>query len=223
MAIAGFELRNPMGAIALGISNLVFQVNRAGDLPRWLVERLDSLDRRTRTFVRRSTTLLDVSRLATGQLGVQRETASLSAVVRSAVAEFAPEASQGRCELRLDIEPAVAGVWDRAALEQVALHLLSNAIRFGAGAPVDVSVSGDRDAAVLTVRDRGPGIADADRARIFESFERAIAARECAGFGLGLWITRQLVRAHGGEIAVESEPGAGSVFTVTLPRKAKRG
>ena len=221
IAIAGFELRNPMGAIALGISNLAFQLKRTDDVPSWIGERVESLDRRTRNFVRRSTTLLDVSRLAARQLAIQPTPTSLSAIVEAAVCALEPEAARAGSELRVDVATDVVGHWDAGGLEQIALNLVSNAIRFGAGGPVDVSVRRAGATAVFEVRDAGPGIDDVDRDRIFESFERAIAARECTGFGLGLWITRQLARAHGGEITVVTAPGAGSTFTVTLPAAAR--
>jgi signal transduction histidine kinase len=219
LAIAGFELRNPMAAIALGVGNLLFQTRRArNNVPGWVGERLESLDQRTRNFVRRSTTLLDVARLTTRPLAVQRAPASFGAVAEAAVRELWQEAAAAACEIRLEIEPGLEGSWDGAALEQIAVTLVSNAIRFGAGA-----ARREGDQAVLRVKDRGPGISDIDRDRIYESFDRAVASRECTGFGLSLWIARQLARAHGGEIAVETAPGEGSTFSVKLPMDARKG
>jgi signal transduction histidine kinase len=220
IATAGSELRNPMGTIGLGIANLLFQTRRGAEVPAWVVERLDSLDQRARSFIRRSTTLLDVSRLTTQKLSLQPRTVDLCAVVESSARELQLEAVRGDSPLQLDLTPGVVGQWDATALEQIVFNLLSNAVRFGAGSPVDVTVRTTEGMAVLEVRDRGPGISDADCDRIFESFERAVAGRECPGFGLGLWIARQLIRAHGGEIAVDSAPGFGSTFTVALPTEA---
>ena len=109
------------------------------------------------------------------------------------------------------------GLWDRLALEQVAENLLSNALKFGAGKPVAVVLRANGRAARLTIRDRGIGISEEDRARIFGRFERAVARREHGGFGVGLWLANQLVTAMGGAIAVEGAPGEGTIFTVTLP------
>ena len=94
---------------------------------------------------------------------------------------------------------------------------MSNAIKFGAGKPVDVALRADGRAARLTIRDRGIGISEEDRARIFKRFERAVTRREHGGFGVGLWLANQLVAAMGGAVAVESAPGEGTNFTVTLP------
>jgi signal transduction histidine kinase len=220
LSIAAHELRNPMAAISLGVTNLRFQAERVEDLPAWLCDRLEALGRQTRYFVRRSTMLLDVNRLAMGQLRVERSRVDLGAVARRAAEDLAAESERARCETRLTIDDGVIGYWDPTAVEHVASNFLSNAVKFGAGHPVDVYVRCERGVAALAVRDRGPGIAEADRARVFDPFERAVGAGEVSGFGLGLWMARQLVRAHGGEIFVESEPGVGSVFTATFPLAA---
>ena len=178
-----------------------------------------TLERQTRTFVRRATTLLDVKRLATGNFHVDRDVVSLSDVVSDVVRDLATEAERAGCELRLSIEPGVIGTWDWVALEQITMNLMSNAIKYGAGHPVETSVTSTGEDATIEVRDHGAGISEVDRSRIFERFERAVVPRGSKpGFGLGLWITRQLLVAHRGEITVESRPGVGSVFTASLPR-----
>jgi signal transduction histidine kinase len=98
-------------------------------------------------------------------------------------------------------------------------NILSNALKYGPGQPVDVEVRTDGAAAAVSVRDRGIGISPANQARIFQKFERAAPERDFAGMGLGLWISREIVAAMGGRIEVASVPGAGATFTVTLPRK----
>jgi signal transduction histidine kinase len=132
------------------------------------------------------------------------------------------EADRARCELRVGAVPDVTGWWDSAALEQVTYNLLSNAIKYGAGRPVDILVSADEEHASLQVRDFGAGISESERGRIFERFEKASVHNMGPGFGLGLWVARQLIVAHGGELLVESEPGVGSVFTARLPRAIKQ-
>jgi signal transduction histidine kinase len=103
-------------------------------------------------------------------------------------------------------------------LEQVVGNLLANAMKYGAGKPVELHLEQDDGKVRLKVRDFGIGIAKEDRERIFERFERAVSVRHYGGFGLGLWIVREIVQALGGAIDVESTPGQGSTFTVTLPR-----
>jgi signal transduction histidine kinase len=219
IAIVSHELRNPMGTIVLITSTMMHKAGHQQDLPPWVKLRLLALERQARSFVRRATTLLDVSRLATGSFHVDRDVVSLSDVVSDVARDLATEAEHARCELRLSIEPCVTGTWDRVALEQITMNLMSNAIKYGAGRPVETSVTSTGDNATIKVRDHGAGISEVDRTRIFERFERAVVPRGSKpGFGLGLWITRQLLVAHQGEITVESQPGVGSVFTAILPR-----
>jgi signal transduction histidine kinase len=219
IAILGTELRNSMGAIAVSASNMIYKAEREPDLPPWLEPRLVTLERQTRNCVRRATTMLDVSRLAKGSLRVERAVVSLSDIVSGVARDLAAEAERAECELCLSIQPGVVGMWDGVAIEQIAINLLSNAIKYGAGRPVEASVVSTGERAVIDVKDHGAGISEVDRARIFERFERALAPRTSKpGLGLGLWITRQLVVAHQGEIVIKSQPGIGSVFTASLPR-----
>ena len=119
--------------------------------------------------------------------------------------------------VRLDAREEVRCAFDAARMDQVASNLLSNAIKYGREAPVDVRVRREADRAILEVVDRGIGVAPEDQERIFDRFERAVSARHFAGIGLGLWIVRQLVEAHGGTIRVRSAPGRGATFSVELP------
>jgi two-component system OmpR family sensor kinase len=219
IAIVGHELRSPMAGIVLSATSMIYQVEREPAPPPWLEPRLSMLERQTRSFVRRATTLLDVSRLASGDFHVDRDVVNVSDVVSDVVRDLATEADRAGCELCLSIEPGVIGMWDRVAIEQITMNLMSNAIKYGAGHPVQASVKSTGEDATIEVRDQGAGICEVDRARIFERFERAVVTRRSKpGFGLGLWIARQLVVAHQGEITVESQPGVGSVFTASLPR-----
>jgi len=218
IATAGHELRNPMSAILLNVTHTVFRAHQAPETAAWLLERLASLDRQTKNFVRRATTLLDVSRLTAGRLPLHREIVGLDGLVRDVAKDLAAEAHHAGCRVDLALDTEVLGHWDRTALEQIAGNLVSNAIKYGAGRPVEVSLRADAAVARLSVRDHGIGIAEADRERIFQRFERAVSSAERSGFGVGLWIARQLAVALGGDIEVESHPGVGSIFTATLPR-----
>jgi signal transduction histidine kinase len=219
IAVAGHELRNPMGAIVVSVSHLLAVVRRGKDpLPDWLLPRVEQLERLTRTFVRRATTLLDVSRITSGQLRPEQQHVDLSAVVREVMDGFASEVARAKCDVAVSIADDVSGWWDPTGIEQVVYNVVSNAIKYGAGKPIAVSLTADGAIATLRVEDRGIGIADADRDRIFRPFERAVTQRTHSGFGLGLWITQQIVAAHGGRITVESRDGGGTVFTVNLPQ-----
>ncbi|MGK5087111.1 ATP-binding protein [Bdellovibrionota bacterium FG-2] len=111
------------------------------------------------------------------------------------------------------------GNWDCVRIEQVVLNLLTNAMKYGAGKPIEISVRKEQGLVRLSVRDHGIGIAIEDQKGIFERFERAVSAKAFGGFGLGLFITRSIVEAHCGSSRVESELGQGSCFIVELPLK----
>jgi len=218
VAIAAHELRNPMTPILMQVHTLAAAARSPRRCrPEVLGPRLELLEHAVRDFVRRSTALLDVSRVAAGNLRIEPAAVDLSAVVRGVVDRAGVAARMARSELDADLQEGVVGLWDRLALEQVAENLLSNALKFGAGKPVAVALRADGRAARLAVRDRGIGISEEDRARVFGRFERAVARREHGGFGVGLWLAGRLVAAMGGAIAIEGAPGEGTTFTVTLP------
>jgi signal transduction histidine kinase len=102
-------------------------------------------------------------------------------------------------------------------IEQVVTNLVENAAKFGKCKPIDVTVSRSDGVARLVVRDSGIGIRPEDLPRVFGRFERGVPVNHYGGFGLGLWIASTIVEAFGGHIAVSSEPGSGTAFTVDLP------
>jgi signal transduction histidine kinase len=137
--------------------------------------------------------------------------------VREAVERYQAEISRAGYPVALHIEPAVFGLWDPRRLEQVVLNLLSNAIKFGAGQPVEVTVEGKDGMARLSVTDHGVGVEPELQTRIFDRFVRGVSAQHFGGLGLGLYVSREIVTAHGGSLAVKSQRGQGSTFTMTLP------
>ncbi len=223
LAVAAHELRNPMSGIMLAATNLGHLARHSTDPAHtWLPSRVALLERQARRFVRRATMLLDISRLTSGQLRLDPEIVDLAHTVRETTDELAVEAERSKSVLHIDAPEPVVGFWDHLAIEQIAWNLVSNAIKYGAGKPVRATVASDGVMATLAVADSGIGISPADRDRIFAPFERAVTQRTHNGFGLGLWIVRQLVHASGGTVRVESEPGAGSIFTVELPQAVER-
>ena len=144
---------------------------------------------------------------------------NLGLTVREVIGTFEAELAVARCKLVFTERGDSSGYWDRVRLEQICRNLLSNAIRFGAGRPIEVLVDADQDFATLQVRDHGVGIARDQQTRIFERFERG-AEQRSGGFGIGLWVVKNVCVALGGTISVESEPGEGARFTVMLPRRS---
>ncbi|HEY5948458.1 MAG TPA: ATP-binding protein, partial [Kofleriaceae bacterium] len=220
LSIASHELRTPLSALQLqldGIAQLTEREPIAIDkLPRKLEGAVRQVDRLTNLIEG----LLNVSRIATGQFKLTVEDVDLAALVREICERFEEQASRAGCALQLDLPATAIGRWDRARLDQVVTNLLSNAIKYGAGGPVTIALHVEPGTVKLVVGDQGIGIASADTRRIFGRFERAVSADHYGGLGLGLYITEQIVHAHGGTIAVASEPGRGAAFTVTLPRSS---
>jgi two-component system OmpR family sensor kinase len=223
LAFAAHELRNPMTPMISRVAMLRHAVGEGNIQPEKLARSLDELEWLIRHFIRCATTLLDVSRITTGKLRLERAEVDICAVAREVAATLEPIAQYSGSPIRLDLPAGGLSVLgDGLAIEQILDNLLSNAIKYGGGKPIVVNVNADATIGVarISVEDGGPGISADSQARIFERFERAVpAAEHRAGFGVGLWIVRQLVDAMNGTIAVTSTPGVGSTFCVTLPMK----
>jgi PAS domain S-box-containing protein len=219
LSIASHELRTPLTALRLALENMRRVSSREAieRLPPQYVERvLATAERQGQRLEKLVAALLDVSRIHMGRLELEVEEAELGAVVADAAAQLEDEAAQTGSILRLKGD-VVRGYWDRLRVSQVVTNLLSNAVKYGGGKPVEVEY-GPRDGrAFLVVRDHGIGIDPADQPQIFERFERAVSSRNYGGLGLGLYIVKRIVEAHGGTIAVESMLGEGASFRVELP------
>ena len=215
LCVAGHELKTPLTALRLQLQS--FQARLGDGEAEHLRERLGKVSRHTERLATLVETLLDVSRLSTGRLELQKETCDLSRLVRETVERASEAGSRAECPLTVLAEEPVAGRWDPLRLEQVVTNLLTNALKYGGGRPIEVRVQGAEQRARLLVRDHGIGIPLEHQARIFNRFERAAPSMNFGGLGLGLWITRQIVEAHGGTIHVESAPGQGATFVVEVP------
>jgi signal transduction histidine kinase len=217
LSIASHELKTPLTSLQLLLQQLHAAALKGPVAQPLLCDRLGRAERqvsRVETLIRE---LLDASRLSQGRYPMQRIQLDLAEVTRAVVTRLEELADRGRCPVRLSTDPTI-GHWDRKGLEQVIENLLVNAIKYGAGAPIEVTVSCDDRHAVLQVTDGGIGIAADDQERIFGRFERAVSARNYGGLGIGLWLVRRLVEEHQGNVTVESTPARGSTFRVQLPR-----
>lgn len=219
LSIASHELRTPITSVQLQLQFLL-RAAPATD-PEGAVSlvhrRVESTLRSMTQLHQLVSTLLDVSRIRAGRLDLRREPVDLSSLTQDLVSRVQEDAAGARCPLRLMVDEPLVGSWDRVRVEQVITNLLSNAFKYGAQRPVEVQVTREGDFARLCVKDHGIGIAPEDQARIFQRFERAVSQCHYSGFGLGLWIVRQIVEALHGDIRVESRPNAGSSFIVRLP------
>ncbi|MGZ3461355.1 MAG: sensor histidine kinase, partial [Archangium sp.] len=215
IGVAAHDLGNPLNALQLMLGRLRRSPPADADKLR---EALTVAVRHTQRLGRLLHNLLDLSRLSSGRLELELGEVDLAELAREAVERHADQAEEVGSRLVLEVEPGVVGRWDRLRLERVLTNLLSNAFKYGQGKPIELRVERTDGHGRLVVRDHGPGIPPEQQRRIFERFQKAPARGEKReGFGLGLYIVRQLVDAHGGTVRVESREGEGATFTVELP------
>ncbi|WP_437492050.1 HAMP domain-containing sensor histidine kinase [Sorangium sp. So ce1014] len=210
------DLRNPLSALKMSVSFL----NLDGPPPDPRVHRTMALvGRQVDRLERMVGDLLDASQIEACKLDLRVEERDLRELAQEAVELYRPVSPEHPIELSLPEAPVLVRC-DATRIEQVLNNLLSNALKYSpAGGQVDVAVHGRKDGAEVTVRDRGVGIHPTDLGHLFEPFRRLKAsAGAIPGTGLGLAVAKRIVEAHGGRLRVESEPGAGSVFRVELPR-----
>ena len=177
------------------------------------------LERASRNVLRLAdliTALLDVSRIAQGRLTLTRKRGVLAAQTAEVIDRLEEPAQEAGCMVVPDLGGPIEGTWDPLRIGQVISNLLSNAFKYAAGSRVDVRLVRDGDVVVLKIEDHGPGIPEAALERIFGRFERA-APRNFGGMGLGLYVAREIIAAHGGTIRARNRDGGGVTFEVRLP------
>jgi PAS domain S-box-containing protein len=219
ISVASHELNTPLSTLLLRAQALLAALDKRplAELEGRIARDVDSMRRQALRLSSLIGGMLDVSRIGQGRLTLHLEDADLAELVREMVATFGPEAERQGVALEVCAPEPIPGRWDPTRVGQIVANLLSNALRYGAGKPVRVTLAAEDGDAVLRVVDRGIGIAISAQRRIFEKYERAVSERHYGGLGLGLYVTRELVLAMGGSIQVDSEPDAGSTFVVRLP------
>lgn len=221
LSVASHELRTPLMSLTLQLE--LIHRDLSEESRRQVDPRMSAVRRQVGRLTLLVDNLLDVSRIAAGKLELELSDVDLVPLVRDVLDRMRGILHPSGSEVTFHAPPEpVVGHWDAARLDQVLMNLLGNAARYGQGRPITVSVRADNAHAWLSIRDEGIGIAPEDLERIFGRFERAVSRRHYGGLGLGLFITRQIVEALGGQVRVESEPGRGSLFEVRLPLSALR-
>jgi predicted ATPase/signal transduction histidine kinase len=219
LTVASHELRTPMTSLSWTLQTLQGHASAPGaePSPRNAQQLVDLAWRQAHRMNRLIRELLEVSRIQAGHLALERKRVDLGGLVRDALKRFELDLVRAECAVTVSGDALAEGMWDASRLDQVVDNLLSNAIKFGAGKPIEVVISQEERSARIAIKDLGIGIAPAHQEHIFERFGRAVSETNYGGLGLGLYICRRIVHAHGGSISVVSQPGAGATFTVDLP------
>lgn len=217
LSIVSHELKTPLAGLLLQIETAAHRAS-VDDQTRTRLERARQSGERLDNLIE---TLLDVSRIATGRFVLKRERVDIGPLVRDTLDSFQLAANKAGSELGLTGARDLVGNWDRVRVTQVIANLLSNALKYGAGKPIDVDIARAGEDAVITVRDHGPGVDPTMHGKIFDRFVRAAPARNYGGLGLGLFVVREIVVAHGGTATVENSRDGGARFTIRLPMEAR--
>ncbi|MGH7913631.1 MAG: sensor histidine kinase [Candidatus Binataceae bacterium] len=217
LAVVAHELRNPLTPIMLSLELIRGAEHPVGSASVNL--ELDRLERLIKHFAARTTMLLEVAQLSSNKFHLKPSEFNLSEVTKDIVNDYTPLILRSGSKLTTNIPNGVIAHLDEMAVSEIVENLLSNAIKYGEHKPIELTLTAANDLAQIIVRDNGIGIDSKDKDRIFERFERAVVRESRSGFGIGLWVTRNLAELMGGSITVIAKPGAGSLFTVTLPIK----
>ena len=220
MSIVAHEVRTPLNGLILETQLRKMHLAR-DNAAAFTLDKMQAMverdERQIKSLIRLIEDMLDVSRIRTGKLSIRPTRFDLSERVRNLLQNFAAQIEAAESSVTLVAEQPVVGQWDEFRIEQVISNLLTNALRYGAKSPITVKVYSERGEARVEVRDFGIGISEENQHRIFQQFERVTAKHAVAGLGLGLFISEQIVTAHGGTITVESRIGEGALFRVCLP------
>ncbi|WP_419710647.1 hybrid sensor histidine kinase/response regulator [Pseudomonas sp. NFX224] len=220
MSIVAHEVRTPLNGLILETQLRKMHLAR-DNAAAFSLDKMHAMvdrdERQIKSLIRLIEDMLDVSRIRTGKLSIRPTLFDLSTLVHGLLQNFAQQIEAADASVSLDAEQPVIGNWDEFRIEQVISNLLTNALRYGAKSPITVKVYSENGEARVEVRDFGIGISEENQQRIFQQFERVTAKHAVAGLGLGLFISEQIVTAHGGTITVDSRIGEGALFRVCLP------
>lgn len=220
LSIASHELKTPLTTVLLQLQATLRRTSTqslAHFSGEKLVQSLTIAEQQSKRLSELIKDLLNVSLITTGRISLKKEPVNLSGCIRSLIERLGEQIKEAGTPIIFEETQEIIGVWDVVRLEQCLTNLLTNAMKYGGHKPITISTRRDPQWIYIDVIDSGRGIPSQDQSRIFELFQRVIAADDIKGLGVGLFIARRIAEAHGGTITVESEHGKGSTFTVQLP------
>lgn len=219
LSIANHELRTPLTAIVLQLRIVERSVEgcpQTAEIEK-VRESLKKANRLVRKLVDLQNALMDLTHIQLGKFQIRPETCDLTSIAAESLSQLSLEATRSGVIIKTTFPENLSGKFDPVRSSQVITNLVSNALKYGEGKPIELQLSDEGGKAVLVVTDHGPGIPQEKMATIFDRFERGDHDKSLSGLGLGLYITRQIVEAHGGAISVHNVQGKGARFTAEFP------
>lgn len=224
LSIASHELKTPLTSMLLQTQHALHSIRNVS-LAHFSIESLlkmlETVENQTKRLSRMINDLLNVSLITTGNLNIEKEKVNLNTMVGDVVEEFAKRLERDNIKVLFHEEDIVEGFWDKLRIEQAITNIISNAIRYGRNNPIDITIKKYYSNAQIIVEDHGIGMNKNTQKKIFDLFERGVAQENYKGLGVGLYITRQIIDAHGGTIKVISKEGKGSTFILILPLESE--
>ncbi len=220
LSIASHELKTPLTSMLLQLQTVLRSI-KSQSLANFSIEKtmvsLESTISQSKRLSKLVNDLLNISLITTGRLELEKEKTDLTRTVKEVVTRLEELAAKEGNKITLDLSPRVIGNWDRIRLEQVVTNLVTNAIKYGNGKPITIELTKNKKYALLNVTDEGIGIPKEQQEKIFDRFQRGQVNSSIKGLGVGLYLINEIVKAHHGEISIESSSQKGSTFTVQLP------
>lgn len=223
LAVASHELKTPLTSVLLSLQLVLRKLEKSTikiDASEEVIKAVEVGIQQSKRMSRLINDLLDVSETSSEYFHIYKEEVNLSELIKDIELKFEIILKEKKIKLTVKEEDKnIKGYWDKIRLEQAISNLIANAIKYGNGKPINVLTKKTDSGIEIKVKDKGKGIIKEDRSRIFKVFNRGSDVKDYKGIGVGLFLTKQIIEAHGGEIGLFSKEGEGSVFTIKLPIK----
>ncbi len=221
LSLVSHELKTPLTTMLLKLDSMLASIREVSlakfSVPE-LMRVLKNAEEQIKWLTATINDLQNISLIRTGQMRLNREDTDLTQITRHVMQNFSELLKREKYKINIEAKAPIIGRWDKIRIEQAITNLFSNAIKYGDGKPIDIKILNSGRVGKFIIQDRGVGIPSQDQKAIFDLFQRATRSSDGGhGLGVGLYVTSQIVRLHGGTIKVSSVPMKGSKFTIELP------